>query len=88
MEKKITDFITGKVEYDKFGGQYLWVKEPNGGSQMLAETTGWGHIQHMFPMTEEGQKAAGRYQDKIGEFIAEAVNEKITRDLLTPTPKT
>jgi hypothetical protein len=76
---KVTDLINGKVEYDKFGGQYFWIKEPKGGSQMLAEMRGWGRIQNMFPMTKEGQEKAEEYQDKIGDFIAEAINEKIER---------
>lgn len=76
---KITDLINGKVEHDKFGGKYFWIKGPEGGLQMLAEMRGWGHIQNMFPKTEEGHKAAGEYQDKVGDFIAEAINEKIER---------
>ena len=74
---KITDLINGKVEYDKFGGQYFWIKEPNGGSQMLAEMRGWGRVQNMFPMTQEGQEAAAKFQDEVGDFIAKAINEKI-----------
>lgn len=76
---KITDFISGKVEYDKFGGQFFWIKESKGGLQMLAEMRGWGRIQNMFPMTKEGQGNAVKYQDEIGDFIAEAINEKIER---------
>lgn len=76
---EVTKLIRGKVKYDKFGGQYFWITEPNGGSQMLAEMRGWGRIQNMFPMTEQGQKDAAKYQDEIGDFIAEAINEKIER---------
>lgn len=76
---EITDLINGKVEYDKFGGQYFWIKKPEGGSQMLAEMRGWGYIQNMFPFTEFGQKQAANYQDEIGEFIAEAINELLKR---------
>jgi hypothetical protein len=78
-EIKITDFINGKVTYDKFGGQYFWVNQPKGGTQMLAEMRGWGRIQNMFPMTPEGQTEAGKFQDELGDFIAEAINEKIER---------
>jgi hypothetical protein len=78
---KIKDFITGKVTYDKFGGQYFWVNEPNGGCQMLAELRGWGHIQNMFTQNDSGQKAAANYQDKLGDWIAEAINEKLEREI-------
>lgn len=77
--KKITDFINGKVTYDKYGGQYFWINEPDGGCQMLGEIRGWGRIQNMFPITKEGQEAAEKFQDEIGDFVAEAINEKIER---------
>lgn len=77
---KIKDLINGKVTYDKFGGQYFWIAEPKGGLQMLAEMRGWGHIQNMFPMTKEGQEEAAKYQDEVGDWIAEAINEKMERE--------
>lgn len=81
---KVTDFITGKVEYDKFGGQYFWIKEPNGGSQMLAEMRGYGAIQNL----KKGKGAidtltvneANDFQDMVGNWIAEAINEKLERE--------
>ena len=79
---KPKDFINGKVTYDKFGGQYFWVNEPKGGSQMLAEMRGWGHIQNMFK-NKKGDidiDAAGKYQDQLGDWIAEAINEKLERE--------
>jgi hypothetical protein len=79
---KITDFIKGKVTYDKFGGQYLWIKNPNGGSQMLGEVRGWGAIQNLFRDKNGNidEKEAGEFQDLIGDFIADAINEKIERE--------
>lgn len=71
--EEIKKFINGKVTYDKFGGQYLWINEPKGGQQMLAELRGWGHIQNMFKSRED----AFGFQDAVGDFIAEAINEKI-----------
>ena len=78
-EKKveIKDFITGKVTYDEYG-QYLWINEPGGGSQMLAECRGHGRIQGMFK--DGTSEDANKFQDKVGEFIAEAINEKMERD--------
>ena len=79
---KVKDFINGKVTYDKFGGQYFWINEPKGGTQMLAELRGWGHIQNMFKNKNGtiNEDDAGKYQDEIGDWIADAINEKLERD--------
>lgn len=80
---KITELINGKVTYDKFGGQYFWIQQPDGGSQMLAEMRGWGHIQNMFKKKGKNSgeyiddEEAGKFQDEVGDFIADAINEKI-----------
>lgn len=89
---EVKNFINGKVTYDKFGGQYFWINQPNGGAQMLAELRGWGAIQNMFSKNlykKDGAVdfvAAGEFQDKIGEFIAEAINEKIERAAMVALP--
>jgi hypothetical protein len=81
---KITDFINGPVSYDK-EGQYFWVTGHQNGIQMLGELRGWGHIQNMrqFRIMEQSSidmKAAEKFQDEIGEFVAAAINEKIERE--------
>lgn len=84
MTMKIKDLINGRVTYDKFGGQYFWINEPEGGCQMLAEMRGWGHIQNMFK-DKKGEidiEAASKYQDEVGDWIAKAINEKLERDCL------
>lgn len=70
MEKEIKEFINGTVRYDK-EGQYFWVVDKDGGMQMLAELRGWGRIQNMF----KSQDDAATFQDKLGEFIADAINK-------------
>jgi hypothetical protein len=78
---KITDFINGKVTYDK-ESQYFWVQGHSNGIQMLGELRGWGHIQNMFK-DKTGKvdfKTAELFQDEIGEFVAQAVNEKLERE--------
>lgn len=81
---KVKDFITGKVTYDKFGGQYFWINLKNGGCQMLAEMRGWGAIQNMFMKTGKlNEEEAAKYQDEIGDWIAEAINEKLEREQST-----
>jgi hypothetical protein len=77
---KITDYINGEVTYDGFG-TYLWIAEPNTGLQMLGEVRGWGRIQNLFT-DNEGKvdfEAAAQFQDEVGRFITEAVNEKIEK---------
>jgi len=64
------------VYYDNWG-QYLWSKQDaDGGSQMIGEVRGWGALQHEF----ETEEKAAEFQDEIGKFIAEAINEKIKRE--------
>lgn len=64
------------VFYDPYGGQYLWSKQnDDGGSQMVGEVRGWGALQHEFKNIEEAEK----FQDEVGKFIADAINEKIDR---------
>lgn len=63
------------VYYDKYG-QYLWSKDPTGGSQMIGEIRGWGVLQNKFSNSDK----ASIFQDEVGKFIADAINEKIQRD--------
>lgn len=76
--KAITEFINGEVTYDP-QGQHFWIETKTKHSQMLAELRGWGHIQHMFEIGggKIDLNSAGEYQDMIGQFIADAINEKI-----------
>lgn len=72
------EFINGKVTYDKHG-QYFWVGRTYG-MQMLAQLRGWGTIQHLFKTESE----AAEFQDSLGQFIAEAINEKVEREKSKP----
>jgi hypothetical protein len=63
------------VYYDEYG-QYLWSKDSTGGSQMIGEVRGWGGLQNKFKTEEE----AATFQDEVGKFIADAINEKVQRD--------
>ena len=63
------------VQYDKYG-THIWNVEQNNGMQMIAVVRGWGAIQNLFKTEEE----ASKFQDEVGEFIAEAINEKVKRD--------
>lgn len=77
---KITDFIKGKVTYDNLG-QYFWINDANEGQQMLAELRGWGRIQNMFmDKNKFDLDGAAKFQDKVGEWVASAINEKLERE--------
>ena len=42
---------------------------------MVAEVRGWGTLQYKFNTANE----AAKFQDEVGKFIADAINEKIER---------
>lgn len=52
----------------------IWaVNDKNDELQHLADVRGWGHIQNMFKIEQEAMD----FQDAIGQFITDAINEKI-----------
>lgn len=63
------------VYYDEWG-THIWNKEKDGGSQLVADIRGWGRLQKEFKTTDE----AAMFEDEVGKFITEAINEKIQRD--------
>jgi len=64
------------IYYDKFG-QYFWSqKGQDGGSEMVAQLRGWGAIQQQFGTHKE----CAEFQDQVGKFIADAINEKVQRE--------
>ena len=87
-KKDIHRFIGNEVYYDEYGGGYIWGKKKNG-VEMIAQMDepepdhdpvlsirGWGAIQHL--SKEEGY--AERFQDTMGQWIADAINEKLERE--------
>ena len=63
------------VYYDEYG-THIWNKEDaDGGSQLVAEIRGWGRLQNEFPTLKESEK----FQNEVGEFIVQAIREKIAR---------
>ena len=66
------------VHYDKWG-TCIWSKDEDGGNQMVADIRGWGAIQNLFNTPEEAEQ----FQDEVGEFIVQAIKEKIERDFKT-----
>lgn len=95
INKLIHQFIGEKVEYDKFG-TYIWgvkgialemigevpdkrdieeLSKDREDSPVLS-VRGWGAIQHIFADKDK----AAEFQDAMGKWIAEAINEKLERE--------
>lgn len=73
---KPEDFIGKKVEYDQYGGMYIWGGKPNNLSMIMdIQLRGWGKIQNLFKTQEEAEK----FQDEVGEWIADAINQKLNK---------
>lgn len=81
-EPTIKDFLNGKVKFDEHQAGYFWVEYENKELQMIAEIRGYGAIQNLFiqPDKTVDFKKADAFQDELGKFIADAINEKIERD--------
>lgn len=76
MEKKVKDFI-GKVVYQGDGlGTYIWSVKEDGSRALIAIIDGYDSIGEIF----DNDKEKDDFQDAIGNFIAEAINEKIKRE--------
>ena len=66
MKKEILDFIgTANYQGDDLG-TYLWANRPDGTREIIGVV--------------EGIKQAEDFQDELGNFIADAINEKIKRE--------
>lgn len=77
----ISEFIGEKAFYDR-GALMIFGVRADGGTQLLADVRGWGAIQNLFKLPNgsfDGQKAS-EFQDALGEWLAEAINEKIQRE--------
>lgn len=76
------EFIN-KAKYDN-EGQWLWRVDKEGGLGRLVDLRGWGAIQYLFPnpdKTLDLDKAAA-FQDEVGQWITDAINEKLERENL------
>jgi hypothetical protein len=89
-KEELKKFI-GHAKYDEWGGGYIWGNSKEG-NQMIAQIDdfsdktyevvnevlsirGWGAIQNVFPTIQD----ASEFQDELGKFIADAINEKLER---------
>ena len=72
IEKWLSDVYQDSL----VGGNKIWNKEQDGGSQLVAELRGWGALLKEFETMTEAEQ----FQDEVGRFIVEAIREKIKRD--------
>ncbi len=77
---KVEKFIN-IAKYESMG-QTIWGIDNKGGHQMICDVRGWGAIQNLFKNTNGTirEDEAGKFQDEMGQFIADAINEKIERN--------
>jgi len=78
MSDELKKFLGNNVRYDA-SGQMIFSNSEEKGDQLIADVRGWGAIQNIFKH-EDGIidfPKAEKLQDELGEFIAEAIKEKI-----------
>ena len=77
MRNRVMNFI-GKANYTGDLGTYIWGNNIYGKTELIAMIEGYREIQNLCTTVSE----ANEFQDEMGRFIAEAINEKIERDRL------
>lgn len=73
----IKEYLDGEIYYDNNGQMIFCNKGKEGQSHLLdiSSVRGWGEIQHLFP----DMNKAAKFQDELGEFIAQAIREKLAK---------
>jgi DNA-directed RNA polymerase alpha subunit len=74
MKNRVINFI-GKAHYGVDLGTYIWGNNEAGKTELIATIDGYRSILKLCTNEDE----ANDFQDEIGRFIAEAINEKIER---------
>jgi hypothetical protein len=75
MRNRVMNFI-GKANYTGDLGTYIWSNNEAGKTELIAIVEGYREIQNICTTISE----ANEFQDEMGRFIAEAINEKIQRE--------
>lgn len=77
----LVEFIGDKAFYDR-EAQMIFGVRADKGTQLLADVRGWGAIQNLFKNPDEtiDLEKASEFQDALGEWLAEAINEKLQRE--------
>lgn len=75
MNVKILQYLRGTIYSD---GHFIHTKHKNDEHMVMdMRIRGWGKIQYMFKDINE----AALFQDEVGKFIAEAISEKVEKEL-------
>ena len=79
---KIKDFIGEKATYDD-AGQMIWGVDKEGSHQLLLELSvrGWGALSSQFLREGKPEAEAAKFQDELGQWITDAINEKLKREI-------
>jgi len=75
----IKEWFKNGVQYDNSGAQ-IWAVEKAKEADYLhhvADVRGWGELQNIFKLDVD---MAAEFQDKVGQFIVDAINEKLERE--------
>lgn len=72
---RVEDFLGKEVMYES-ESQQLFAIDEKGGMQLIADLRGWGGIQNLFNL--DLPKAA-IFQDELGQWIADAINNKLKK---------
>jgi DNA-directed RNA polymerase alpha subunit len=75
-KKEILDFI-GVASYQDYLGTYIWANRPDGTRDIVGVVYGYNTDTEK----NEGKEVAELFQDELGIFIAEAINEKVKKEL-------
>ncbi len=77
----VSKFIGVKAQYDQHG-QLIFGVDAKGGLQRLVDVLGWGAIQNLFKdgSGKVDMQKAGRFQDEVGQWLVDAINEKLERE--------
>jgi len=83
MEKRIRKWIGDRAVYDSYGQIIFREKGALGmGEQsQFLDIRGWGNISNMFST----MKDAEAFQDAVGEWVVDAVNQKLSSHQSVPT---
>jgi len=78
--KTLKEFLKGKFVYDNYG-QYIWLVQPDGNHQKIADLRGWGAIQNLFKEKDGriNMDAAADFQDELGQWYVNTLNEKLNK---------
>ena len=72
----IKEWFKSGVQYDSEGTQIWAIEKTNDADYLhhVADVRGWGELQNLFKLDID---KAAEFQDKVGKFIAEAINEEL-----------